>query len=445
MFNTLRHLNLVYLIASCLLIITGCGGGDDGGGGGGDGGDSSSSGSTSPVVDLNQVLATSASLHTPIAVVDSDGNRTVAWKEGASYYMSRYESNTWQTAIPIFHGTYGISAFDIYASSQGNLIVAWAQYTSASLDGGILYVSQYTPATGWDTPVEIVTYDSHVTEVQVIDDGNGNATVVWAQREGPNFGYYNLWSSLKSTTTNWSTPEARESSTADVQNINLGIDGSSNVTIIWEQSSSLYFARYTIGWTPRTTLAATGSYVHADFNANGDIIAAWRQTDNFQYILYLRRFTASAGWDTPQAFTTIGNNVRYGPLVSINDAGDALVAWQFTGSFPNWDPLKAIRYTVGSGWGNIAGVDDNVFFDRIYNVNITNYNNGVIVRRDGNTSQVTYNYQETTGWDSKQTIYAVTDPDVVYNPSVAINTAGIGVITWAEKIGTDYQIRVRLY
>jgi len=110
--------------------------------------------------------------------------------------------------------------------------------------------------------------------------------------------------------------------------------------------------------------------------------------------------------------------------------------------FPNWDPLKAIRYTAGPGWGGIADVDDSVFFDAINNVSITNNNDGLIVRRDGNSSLVTYAYQNSLGWGTEQNLY--TSPEVLFNPAVAVNLSGVGVIAWLERAGTNYQVRARL-
>jgi len=87
-------------------------------------------------------------------------------------------------------------------------------------------------------------------------------------------------------------------------------------------------------------------------------------------------------------------------------------------------------------------VDDSVFFDAINNVSITNNNDGLIVRRDGNSSLVTYAYQNSLGWGTEQNLY--TSPEVLFNPAVAVNLSGVGVIAWLERAGTNYQVRARL-
>lgn len=430
----------VILVAVICTFLVACGGG-----GGGESG-----GAPTPIVtapDQNTTLSASAtSLSTPLAVVDNDGNRAVVWGEGSSMLMSRYTNGSWQTAVPILSNmAYGMGSFSIHAIGQGNLITAWAEMTSVSLNGGIIRASSYSPVSGWTTPITIASYSAHVDQVKVVGDINGNSVVVWSQREAPHFGYYSLWSSEKTSATNWSVPSLRENDYYDVKRITLGVYGAGYFTLIWQQPSTIYYARYTGSWTVSAVLAplAIEGSLSAAFSSNGEIVTAWTQRDNFNGILYTARFVPTSGWSTEPPFTTAANNVEHGPFVAINDSGDSLIAWGFSGTAPNWDPLKALRYSSVNGWGNTVNVDDNVFFDYPRGVFITNANDGVIVRRDGNSSLVSYAYNHLTGWGGKQPMY--TSAGVIPSVSVAVNLSGSGVIAWIEQVNSENRIRARLY
>lgn len=418
------------------------------GGSGGGSGNNSGGGSPPTSPDPNPIVATLNALHVPIAVVDREGNRTVLWADNTpsniSYFMSRYDGTTWGSPNPIFTNKLSVTAFDVYAY-QGKLVVAWAERTLQAGEAGVLYSSSYTPATGWTAPLEIVTPSTRIEKVKIVDDGAGNLTVVWVQWQGTVFGDFDLWSSHKlATDLDWSTPDLRDNDLFDAINVHLGIDGSGALTLIWRQAGALYFERYVAGiWQGEQPFAATGSDVSVAVSQKGDIIAAWRQVDAGQNVLYTRRFTSGA-WEAAVQQTTNSNTVEYGPWVAVNDTGGALVLWQFDGTFPNSDPLKALRYTGGGGWGSIADVRDSVSITSMKrDVSLTNAGAGIIALRSNNSDLVAYEYETNSGWSAEQPLYSAS-PRVLWEPAVAQNTAGVGVIAWTEQTASGYQIRARL-
>lgn len=439
------HLFALLLLFFAVAVAASCGGGSGGGNGGGGG--AGTSNPPNPGPDPNFTLrATTSSLGVPAAIVDNDGNRAVIWSEGSSVFFARYTNGSWQTETPVFsNAPFGIGRLAIRTTGQGNLIAAWTEMTSSSLDVGVIKTSSYTPADGWTAPDTIANYSAHVDQIQIARDPNGNLVAVWSQREGPSFGYYNLWSSEKTPSTNWSTPTLRETDIYDVKGIRLHVTPTGTFTVLWQQPGPIYYARYTGSWTARTVLApvAMTDSLAVAFSSNGEIVAAWKQAVSGDAILYISRYVPSAGWGTAQPFTVVGNDVIQAPLVAINDTGDSLVAWQFSGTASNWDPLKALRYNSTSGWEATANVDDNVYNEYPRSVFITNTNNGVIVRRDGNSSLVYYAYDPLTGWTSKQILY--TSTGVIPGISTAVNLSGVGVIAWLEQVNSENQIRARLY
>lgn len=197
------------------------------------------------------------------------------------------------------------------------------------------------------------------------------------------------------------------------------------------------------------TLASADDYFDVAFSRSGDIIAAWTQSESGQRVLYLRRFTSAGGWEIAQPYTTTANSVLDWPAVAINDSGDAIVAWRYDSGSPNlWTvtPLKAIRYTAGSGWGSVVAVDDSTTlrYDNIDSLFITSSGDGLIVRDDDYfKGLVTYGYRDGLGWGSRQTLTSTLG--MISSWGGSMNPAGAGVQVWRERIDPNYFIRAQVY
>jgi hypothetical protein len=427
------------LIFCVILLLQACGGGGGGA-------------TTTNAPDPNTTLRTaSVMLGYPSAVVDVDGNRMVTWLDGGTLVMSQYSNGAWQAATPIVPNiSTSIESINLYPLGKGNLVIAWAEKTAINQNGGSIKVGFYSPTTGMTTPDTIGSYPASIQNLVVVGKTAGNYVVAWKAQPNTTVFASDLWTSEKTPTTGWSTPTLRETAIYNVLSINMGVDSTGAINLLWEQSNSLWHDRYTTGWSGSAVVAngvgttTAGSIVSA-FSNNGEITAAWLQVGaSSSSVVYESRYNPASSWTTPQLLSTATGSVLNNSLtVAINDTGDSLVAWQYSGYPSPTDPLTAVRYDSTSGWSAADTIDSSVFYNYPNQVIIKNDNSGLITRRNNNSNINFYNDSLLTGWGGPQVFYNSAGTIIWY--SVGMNLTGTGVVTWLESVNGEYRIRVRLY
>ena len=255
----------------------------------------------------------------------------------SSIYSNSYRGGLWGTPVPIETGNNGNAsrpqvAFDangnalaVWAKSNGVVTHVWANRYDASIFGG----------GSWGTARLIETANTGNAEIpQLAVDPNGNAMAIWLKWDGTR---NNLWAN-RFTVSNldWGTATLIEhEDLGSVGNASIAVDASGNAMVVWAQHngtiSNIWANRYTAGtgWGSAEPLETNGFY--ADFprvavDASGNAMAVWNQYRSH----YFNRYVSGTGWSIAAlviAGSTSTNEPTQAARFAFDANGNALAVW----------------------------------------------------------------------------------------------------------------------
>jgi hypothetical protein len=266
--------------------------------------------------------------------------------------------------------TLGFSRAGIDAS--GNAIAVWSQ---ASTGGRFsVYANRYAVGSGWGTRQLLETNEfvgGSDGDARIAVTPTGNAIVVWKAAPGISGSGTDIWTNRYTVGSGWSTATelVSDNSTAlQLGNANGGLEivayGNGDALLAWAQLNFVNSAyqytvqtkRYTAGaWqadsTPVAPMVATTKGLSSTFNIatnpSGATVVSWALED---YSVQASVAPAVGAFAAPIALKTPGPlEVLSVPDVGIDNAGNALVAWQQKGT-GNANNVVAARYTAGGSW-----------------------------------------------------------------------------------------------
>jgi hypothetical protein len=200
---------------------------------------------------------------------------------------------------------------------------------------------------------------------QIAFDASGNALAVWAQSDSSR---YNIRANRYTAATGWGTAELIEGDNAgDAFDSQIAIDASGNALAVWAQSdgtrSNIWANRYTAatGWGTAVLIegnnAGEAGVPEIAFDANGNALAVWYQSDGSRYNIWANRYTAATGWGAAELIEVDNAGDAFDPQIAIDASGNALAVWrQFDDTVDN---IWTNRYTAGTGWGTAELIENN--------------------------------------------------------------------------------------
>lgn len=224
--------------------------------------------------------------------------------------------------------------------------------------------------------------------------------------------------------------------------------------VVWWQynadsSASSIMAKWLNGGA--ASVISSGGYAIAPvvgFNAVGDAVAVWAQSDDGISNIWANRYTAGSGWGTPVRVTdVIADDPVSVPSLGVDDAGNAIVTWYQVNSSISFghNDIWASRYSVTSGsWSAPAIVSDGLH---------TAYNSKVAVNQGGALVLVWIQSEDdgsgsiagvdawgatgttTAGWGIPARLNSVlgSEYEVSWETTVAIDSAGGAMAAWIQK------------
>lgn len=294
-----------------------------------------------------QLDTTASQVQGPTAVVDAQGNITVAWTRvtgsGGALWTSRFDVATgaWSAAgaLSSAAGTTAVTPGPprLAVDAAGIVWVAWAQTVS---NNSLLWVSRYVPGTGWTAGSTVassggasglptivlqssgeglITWNrveqstqsiywtncssglacsagillaSNSSDASLVLDTQGVISAAWGSTNGP------MWA-RKSPGQGWLQAQPVVSGRSGAMSPSLLIDGSNNLMALWPERAgegvgSLWYSRFVPGgaWSTARLLqaeAAPCDGVSAGIDAAGNVTAVWGQYDGARYNVLARR------------------------------------------------------------------------------------------------------------------------------------------------------------
>ena len=334
-------------------------------------------------------------------------------------------------------------AFD----ANGNALAVWREFEVANFN---IHSNRYVAATGWGIPELIETDNTgDASAPQMAVDSNGNALAVWAQGDGTRT---NIWSNGYVANSAWGTAELIETDNAGSASIpRVAFDANGNALAVWRQSdgtrSNILSNRYVagVGWGTaeliETDNAGNASIPRVAFDANGNAFAVWKQSDGSRNNIWSNRYVANAGWGTAELIETDDAGTADGPKVAIDANGNALaVWWQSDGTRSN---ILSNRYVAGVGWGTAELIEtDNAGNALIPQVTIDANGNALAVwyQSDGAIKNIWSNkYVAGVGWGTAELIETDNAGNALI-PQVVFDATGNALAVWMQSDGTRNNI-----
>jgi hypothetical protein len=275
----------------------------------------------------------------PQIAMEANGNALAVWyqRDGTRFNIlaNRFTpTGGWGTATLIETDNTGAAiAPQIAFDASGNALAVWRQNDGTRHNA---WANRFTPAGGWGTATLIETNNSgNAYNVQIAMNASGNAMAVWSQFSGSV--QDNIWANRYTPGTGWGTAELLEGLSADASNPQIALDANGNAIAVWIQLDgirwSIWASRFTPadGWgaaalieTDNTGLAY---WPQIAFDASGNAMAVWSQDDGTANNIWARPFTPSGGWGTATLLETNTFNSAALPQIAFDANGNAVAVW----------------------------------------------------------------------------------------------------------------------
>jgi len=383
--------------------------------------------------------------------------------------ITRRSTNPVHAATPLLNRTRGGREMNAMIRTVTHFAVFIVSLAVAACGGGGHGVP---PATGksWGTAQLIETDNAGDALLpRIAFDGNGNAIAVWAQSDGMR---YNIMANRYAAGSGWGTTQPIETNDGEANHLliestppQVAFDASGNAIVVWSQSDgtrwNIWSNRYIAGsgWGTaqliETDNTGDASSPKIAFDITGNAIAVWFQLVELpfplmgqRYSIRANRYTAGAGWGTAVPVDIGLSSVdRSGSVnIAIGANGDAIAVWQQNdgSNFNIW----ANHYTPGSGWG-VPGLIETSNLGNAFSPSIVIDNAGnaiaVWIQWDGvNNSAWANRYIAGSGWNTAQLI-EMDNAGWVYNPQIALDPGGDVIAVWAQSDGMRNNIWANRY
>ena len=204
-----------------------------------------------------------------------------------------------------------------------------------------------------------------------------------------------------------------------------------------------------------TDNAGNAESVQVAANASGQVVAVWQQSDGATINIYANRYSAAAGWGTPQRINPgVVAETAQQPHVAIDDNGNAIAVWMQSNFAANStaDDIWASRYTAQSGWGAPVLIENDPLGAGQPRVAMDGAGNAIAVfsqQAGGRLVIHASRFEPATGWAPPTAIETDASAEGVA-PQIAMEANGRATVVWQAFIVpvetvTEYQVRSNRY
>lgn len=314
--------------------------------------------------------------------------------------------------------------------------------------------NRYTASQGWETAEFIGPEAADADGAQLAIDRNGNAVVVWQQRNEPDFdGRWSIWAIRYTPSGGWGTAELVEvDDRGHAGGPQVALDNNGNAIAVWTQDdrapsgrSYVWYNRYTpaAGWSSaaRIVPAAGAEALRMAMDPDGNAVAVWQQHDGVRANLWASRYTPLGGWGTAELIEERDDPAQLGSVAMDSD-GNAIAVW-FQGESTPSNPLNiwANRFSPSAGWADAELIETNDAGQAGWpDLAIDQNGNALAVwsQWDSSRSDIWANrYTPASGWGTAELI-ETNDVGSAFGPQVALNKSGTAVAAWIHWDGVRY-------
>jgi hypothetical protein len=262
----------------------------------------------------------------------------------------------------------------------------------------------------------------------------------------------------------WGSAELIQSDgTKSAYSPQIAFDSNGNAIAVWHQSdgtrSNIWADRYEVGsgWGNAELIEnddAGGAYLpQIAFDATGNAIAVWHQSDGTSSSIRANRYVAGSGWGSAEIIRSYGGGLgeAHSPQIAMDPNGNAIAVWSELDVGYLHDDIWAKRYVAGSGWGSAEPIEDDDA-GGAYGAHVAVDANGNAIavwsQHDGTRYNVWSNhYRVGSGWGSAELIESDNAGDAGGDPppQIAMDANGDAIAVWSQHDGTRWNIWANRY
>jgi hypothetical protein len=390
----------------------------------------------------------------PQIAFDASGNALAVWhqSDGTLYHVwsNRYTAGSgWGTPelIQSSNADEG-TAPQIAMDASGNALAVWSQ-SGGSVAG--IWSNRYVAGSGWGTAVKIETETGVAHPPQIAVDRNGNALAVWAQSRGTSGTIFDIWSNGYIAGSGWGTATLIETGNpGHAFWPQVAFDTSGNALAVWSENDG---TRYNIGsnrYIPGTgwgtdVVIETDNAGHAAesqiaFDASGNALVVWKQSDGTRNNIWSNRYIVGSGWSTAALIETEDTGDADLPQIAFDASGNALAVWRQ--SYGAHVGIWSNRYVVGSGWGIAVLIENDMAQPDTPQIAVDSSGNALAVwtKTVGTASTNIWSnrYTPGNGWGVAEVIENTVGN--AFEPQIAIDAGGNAMAVWLQSDGTRNNI-----
>ncbi|MCI0381962.1 MAG: hypothetical protein L0207_02780 [Chlamydiae bacterium] len=300
----------------------------------------------------------------------------------------------------------------------------------------------WSPPVNISAPGDIVAVPAQVA----VDSAGGNSVAVWQRSNGINT---IIQAATKPFGGDWSTPVDLSAVGQDAQVPQVAIDPSGNAVAIWIRSNGVNFivqaATKPFGgsWSTPVDLSAVGQTAlepQVVVDTAGNSVAIWQRSNGANTIAQAAIKPIGGDWSTPVDLSAIGQSAVF-PQVAVDPAGNSIATWQRSGGINNI--IQAATKTFGDGWStpvNVSLPGQNAFNPQVA---VDPAGNGIIIWQRFNgvnlIIQAAIKPFDLKGWSIPINLSA-SGQDAVF-PQVAVDPGGNAIAVWIRFNGANFVIQ----
>lgn len=296
-------------------------------------------GSWTPLV---QASASGQNSGQAVAAWDNSGNAYIVWSisggvlQATSVNKSQFPFLSPSTAVNVSATGTVTSAAAIASNSKGEILVAWIDATSASVQSSTL-----SPGGSWSSPLSVSPTGQLPASPVVTIAPSGDLFAMWSVPQGSQKS--NIWSGQKAANAlSWSNYQLSSQGSPNPNqfaNYQIVVDKNETATAIWIQEINLNDTAVVstkafsdTSW-PAFTIVSPGavvdvSYPQLGIDCNGDLVAIWATTDSPGQVQAVTYPAGGSGWSTtPLTLSTVPGTHLIETSLAINCNGQVVGGW----------------------------------------------------------------------------------------------------------------------
>ncbi len=334
----------------------------------------------------------------------------------------------------------------ITLDNNGNALVVWVQKDDARTN---IQANRFN-GSAWSS-AELIETDNAGDALwpQVALDNSGNALAVWAQSDGVRT---NIQAN-RFDGEDWDDAELIETDNAgDALWPQVAFDNNGNALAVWAQSdgvrTNIQANRFDGSAWNTTELIETDNagdalWPQVVFDNNGNALAVWVQSDGIRTNIWANRFNGSS-WGVAELIETDNAGSTLWPQVAFDGNGNALVVWaQSDGTRYS---IHANRFN-GSNWGGVELIETNNAEDAFKpQIAFDSKGNALALwgQYDGDRTNIWANRFNGFVWSIAELI-ETDDVGNAFGAQVAFDNSGNAFAVWVQNDGFRYNIRANRF